>query len=762
MNKAITDGVQLMPPAFEDGLSVWSSGDGTPGSDTYAAAANAVLVPADQDFGGCLELQKTAATQKLRYMGDTPLLPGCYLQIKARVKAISGNLPSVRIAGWAGAAGGAHVAGVVETGPAVALTSYGEVVEVSAIVGTGARGGVDMVWGTQAIYGHFGLDLTGASGGVVRVDDIEITDITSAFLRDMLSLVDVRDYGAVGDGVTDDSAAFELADAAADGRRVLVPAGTYFLGDTVNFSSDVVFEGTVTMPDDKMLLLTKNFDLPAYVAAFGNEELAFRKAFQALLNNSDHESLDMGGLKVTVAGPIDMAAAVPNKSSYATRRVIRNGQLEATGAGSAWDTAVVTSQATYSAANARRLSNVVNVANVPVGALVEGAGVGREIYVTAKNVGAQEITLSAPLYDAVGTQVFTFRDFRYLLDFSGFSQLSKFVMADVEFQCNGLCSGIRLAPAGLAFQLRDCFISRPKDRGVTSIGTGCQGMLIDRCQFLSNEEALDVPDRVSIGLNANANDVKLRNNRATKLRHFAVLGGANSVVMGNHFFQGDSVSGGVRTPGLVIVGNYTSATITGNYVDNCFIEWTNERDATPDFVSGYSFSAMTITDNIFLSGDVAPWFSYIVVKPYGTGHFLNGVTIAGNKFRSINGAIDRAERVDTSFAALDFGRTKNLFFEGNSYHAVSYQAANPLRVRHSQATPAATWTVDPAGELPFGGEARGVDGWVALGPLRNSANVKKYATPHVELQQGSNGDRITLNWEEDLKGEVAVVMRMDT
>ena len=69
MNMAVTDGVALMPPEFAQGLNVWSSGDGTPGSDTYANAANAAFVPADQDFGGCLEIQKTASTTRVRYMG---------------------------------------------------------------------------------------------------------------------------------------------------------------------------------------------------------------------------------------------------------------------------------------------------------------------------------------------------------------------------------------------------------------------------------------------------------------------------------------------------------------------------------------------------------------------------------------------------------------------------------------------------------------------------------------------------------------------
>ncbi|MGB8622361.1 MAG: right-handed parallel beta-helix repeat-containing protein, partial [Paracoccaceae bacterium] len=204
MNKAITDGLVLMPPAFAAGLDVWSSEDGAPGSATYDGAANAALVPADQDFGGCLELLKTESTQKLRHMGQTPILPGCYLRVTARVKAVSGNLPSVRIAARAGDGADAHVGGLVETGPSVTLTSYGEVVTVSAIIGSGSRGGVDMVWGTTPIQARVGLDLTGQTGGVVRIDDIRVDDVTRFFLRNLMDWVDVRDYGAVGDGVTDD------------------------------------------------------------------------------------------------------------------------------------------------------------------------------------------------------------------------------------------------------------------------------------------------------------------------------------------------------------------------------------------------------------------------------------------------------------------------------------------------------------------------------------------------------------------------------
>ena len=56
MNKAITDGIVFNPLPFAAGLSVWSSGDGTPGSDTYAVSGSGVFVAADQDFAGCLEV----------------------------------------------------------------------------------------------------------------------------------------------------------------------------------------------------------------------------------------------------------------------------------------------------------------------------------------------------------------------------------------------------------------------------------------------------------------------------------------------------------------------------------------------------------------------------------------------------------------------------------------------------------------------------------------------------------------------------------
>ena len=91
---------------------------------------------------------------------------------------------------------------------------------------------------------------------------------------------------------------------------------------------------------------------------------------------------------------------------------------------------------------------------------------------------------------------------------------------------------------------------------------------------------------------------------------FAILSGSNNIISGNHFYQGDERSNGIRLAGIALTQTNTTSTIIGNYVDNCFIEWTNEHDANPDYTTGFGFSALTISDNIFLCSNVGPSFSF--------------------------------------------------------------------------------------------------------------------------------------------------------
>ena len=759
MNKAITEGLVLMPPQFSAGLNLWSSGNGRPGDASYQGAANASLVASDQDFGTCLELQKTSSTQKLRSFAQTPLRPDMYLRVTAKVKAMSGNLPAVRVAAWVGNLGNNNVSGIVQAGPAVALTQYGEIVTITAIVGAGNRPGVDMAWGNSAVFAHIGLDLTGSNGGVVRVESLEIEDVTSVFIRDMLDMVDVRDYGAIGDGVANDSAAFQAADAAAAGRTILVSAGTYALTGNLTINSPIRFQGTVTQPASNRLILTRNFDLETYSRAFGGDVDGFKKALQALFYFSDHVTFDMSGRRVDLSEPIDVAA-ISGLTSFSNRRVLRNGALNAV-TSTAWTPTVVTSVATYSVANSTTLTGVANVANVPIGALVQATGVGREVYVRAKNIGAGTITLSQPLYGAAGTRSYTFTRFKYLLDFSGFSLLSRFEIQELEFNCLGLSSGVMMALAGSVFRYDSCTFNKPLHRGITSTGAGCQGMFIDYCQFLSNEQALDAQNRTTIAVNVQANDVKIRNNRIVRFKHFAVMNGTSHMIYNNHFFQGDDAPAGVRLAGLVFTQTNVATVVAGNYIDNCFIEWGNEHDPEPAFNNEFSFGGLNLMGNIFIASDVSAAFRWVVVKPYGAGHFFNGFSMVNNTFRVFNAVVDRVEKVDTSFAGLDFTRSRNVRVEGNTFNQVAQTIQNPIVVSHTQNTASDTWVVSSDGYIPFEGRIRMVESVMPEGAITTAANAGRYVFPNALPGQGAGGVQSHLRWGEAVRGKATVVMRMD-
>ncbi|MFV0333794.1 MAG: glycosyl hydrolase family 28-related protein [Tropicimonas sp.] len=761
MNIAITDGLLLMPPAFGAGLSVWSRGNGTPASATWATASNAGIVPADQDFGTCLEVIKTASTTRIRFKGETPIIPGVYLRISARLKAMAGALPNARIAAWAGDGQRNHVTGVPEKAVAQALPNYGEILEISAIVGVGARNGVDLSWGTGPVYGHFGLDLTGPNGGAVRIESIRIEDVTSAFIPELIDWVDVRDFGAVGDGVTDDRAAFVAADNASRGGGILVPEGNFRISSSLSISSPIRFMGTLTMPGAARIAFLQSFDFPTYADAFGDETLGLKKAVQALFGFTDHVKLDLCGRRVDLTEPIIVADVVPDLRNFMTRRTIANGEIRLL-PGAAWNTRTVSSQGSYDANDPLVLRNVNNVAAIEIGSRIEGNGVGREVYVNGRNVAQGTLSLSQPLHGGTATRGYTFHRYRYALDFAEVPGLQRVNFVDVEFSCESVGSAVMLPIEGGLFGFRDCIIDEPRDRGITSAGRGCQGMLIDQCDFRSSETSLLAHQRKSVAINVNANDVKVRHNRFVRFAHFLVANGGGHIISGNHWFQGDGADEGLRTAGLVLTLVNPMVTISGNYVDNAAIEWTNEHDAKPDFSGGgFSFGGLTISNNTFLSDHTVPWFSWLVVKPFGSGQFIHGLNVSGNVFKSLYVKVDRIERVDTSHADLNYSRMRNIQFAGNSLVNVRDYVANPLTIEHVQASAAKTWTLPVVEGLPFQGWAKTVGSVVLTGALTSGSGAQVAESPWVQTAIGSGSRQLRLHWGSAVRGSVAVSVRVD-
>lgn len=417
--------------------------------------------------------------------------------------------------------------------------------------------------------------------------------------------------------------------------------------------------------------------------------------------------------------------------------------------------------ATYAVGDPLRLTGVANVANIVVGARVTGTGVGREVYVQSVNVAAGTVELSQPLFAAAGTRTYTFLRYRYVVDLTGFQNLSRLEFHGVEFDCGGVASGVILPGSGIALRLDNCVFNRPRDRGITSPGQGCQGLMVDLCQFLSNEQSLPAQNRTTVALNVNANDAKLRDCRVVRFAHFAVLGGTGHLVVANHFFQGDEQPAGLRRAGIVFTSTHARSLVVGNYIDNCFVEWSNEHDPEPAFSNELSFGGLTVTGNIFMASGVSSAFRWIVVTPRGPGHFINGLVVTGNTFRVINGTTERVEGVDDSFAALDVSRLRNVTFEANAFHSVDQMTVSPVIIEHAQGSVAETWVVQPGPWLPFAGRARVVTGIVPEGAVTNASNVAQWAQPYALVEQGVARNEVHLRWPSAVKGRVQVTVRCD-
>ena len=87
----------------------------------------------------------------------------------------------MRVAAWPGGAQGRRVDGLPMAGPLLAVPAHGGVCEIRAVIGRDAWPGVDLVWDARVLYAHVGLDVEGPAGAVVRIESVEVRDVTRRF-----------------------------------------------------------------------------------------------------------------------------------------------------------------------------------------------------------------------------------------------------------------------------------------------------------------------------------------------------------------------------------------------------------------------------------------------------------------------------------------------------------------------------------------------------------------------------------------------------
>ena len=84
-----------------------------------------------------------------------------------------------------------------------------------------------------------------ASTGLVHASNNTFSGVTTPYAGLVPSVVNVKDFGATGDGSTDDTAAVQAAiDAVSSGGEVFFPAGTYLVSNTLTVGSNVSLRGS--------------------------------------------------------------------------------------------------------------------------------------------------------------------------------------------------------------------------------------------------------------------------------------------------------------------------------------------------------------------------------------------------------------------------------------------------------------------------------------------------------------------------------------
>ena len=136
--------------------------------------------------------------------------------------------------------------------------------------------------------------IDGANPGTLLVDSVEIYTEAGYIGAPPAPVFDVRQFGAVGDGVANDTAAIQAAiDAAAGtGGSVLLTSGTYLSG-TVTLKSDL----TLFVDSSAVLLGSTNpADYPTQTPATGNTQLSNCQRALVYAPGVDRVTIDGGGV----------------------------------------------------------------------------------------------------------------------------------------------------------------------------------------------------------------------------------------------------------------------------------------------------------------------------------------------------------------------------------------------------------------------------------------------------------------------------------
>jgi hypothetical protein len=220
---------------------------------------------------------------------------------------------------------GAELMPVVQGG-VTKKVAVGGTIPASQVLNTPA--GTIAATNVQSAINEIVSDLAASSGsslvGFLQSGSGAVATTVQSKLRDVVS---VKDFGAVGDGVTDDTAAFAAALAAS--KYVFIPAGSYKISSTLYFSNHQIIGDSNTFPGGVLITMTGNVPVFEYNGAFEYGT----KISGIFIDYGD--SIPVSGPNTKIGINIPNVAAWPAFYEFSDIR-IRGAQIGINDAASSW------------------------------------------------------------------------------------------------------------------------------------------------------------------------------------------------------------------------------------------------------------------------------------------------------------------------------------------------------------------------------------------------------------------------------------------
>ena len=410
---------------------------------------------------------------------------------------------------------------------------------------------------------------------LVEPGNITATDTSfPRSLEDRFSdIINVKDFGAVGDGVTDDTAAIQAAiNASNNVEPVLIPKGNYVLKSTITAFCPVIFNGVISVSS----LSSVRFKLKSQPIVFND----YRKIYMGT-EWTNPNSLLAG---IALQRAVDELAESP-----------RYHTLDGEGASIALGHSIKVNSFPALFGRFKTIQNLT---------VVLSAGFG------IRDTTTQAVTTSAQAYafdiNAPTTSAFF-----------GFSFNNVTIYG--QKNGNGIYYGIQ--DNNQESSIVNCNFTNFYNKGIKSI----HPLSISKCRLTGGEYNLRDADRITTGIELYAGDSEIIDTTVSYCKTGIYAEGASLTLMNVHSFNGSTDN---ESPILWVNNPNADMRATGCYFDNGPI-WIYPLSSVSD-----TFGRCTFDSSVFTwAGKSAGNRSWIVAKPTQSGAKLRGIITTGCQFR---------------------------------------------------------------------------------------------------------------------------------